>query len=786
MAVLKICYGDHRYSKNWKNADIGWDELCRRLSETHVTTETMDEFRSMKRADQDNIKDIGGFVGGHLLGRRRKKEEVKCRSMLTLDMDFGTPGIIDEVEMLADYGFCVYSTHKHTPEKPRLRFIIPLSRDVSPEEYQAVARLAAADIGIEYFDDTTYEPNRMMFWPSTSADGKFEFRKTDGPALDPDEYLSRYKDWRNIASWPVSSRETKETAERAKKQADPLTKKNIVGAFCRTYAITDAIEKFLGGVYEPSAFDGRYDYVPGEGSAGVQLFDGKWAYSHHGTDPAHGRLLNAFDLVRIHKFGKLDAKADEETEASKLPSWKAMCEFAAEDPEVRMQLARDRQAQAAEDFSGGDDDSWKAALEVDKSGRFKDSLDNIMLILRHDPGLANIAFNCHRDGIDASGGLPWEQAKDGWNDSDFAALKVYIARLYGIYAPNKTKDGVVVVAHERAYHPIKQYLESLPDWDGIHRVETLLVDYFGAEDTGYTRAVTRKTMIAAAARIYRPGTKFDSVLILNGPQGIGKSTFFSKLAGEWFSDSLTLSDMRDKAGPEKLLGYWILELGELAGIRKMDVETVKSFVSRRDDKYRAAYGVNVESHPRQCVIVGSTNSESGFLRDITGNRRFWPVKVNGSGKKKSWQITGEEVKQIWAETLVLWQKGEKLYLEGDEAREAAEQQAEAMEADEREGMVREYLDTLLPKDWDNMDLLQRRNFLDGAGVTDIGAKGTEARTRVCNLEIWCECFRKNASDLRKSDSYEIAGIMNRISGWAKTGPVRFPVYGRQRGYEREK
>lgn len=149
-------------------------------------------------------------------------------------------------------------------------------------------------------------------------------------------------------------------------------------------------------------------------------------------------------------------------------------------------------------------------------------------------------------------------------------------------------------------------------------------------------------------------------------KGIGKSTFFAKLAGEWFSDSLTLTDMKDKAGYEKLQGYWMLELGELAGMRKTDVEVVKSFISRSDDKYRASYGVNVESHPRQCVIVGSTNAESGFLRDITGNRRFWPVRISGESNKKAWQMSKEEVQQIWAETLVLYKKGEKLYLEGDD------------------------------------------------------------------------------------------------------------------------
>ena len=281
-------------------------------------------------------------------------------------------------------------------------------------------------------------------------------------------------------------------------------------------------------------------------------------------------------------------------------------------------------------------------------------MDNIVLIIRNDSELESIAFNKHRDGIDARDGLPWEEMKGGWNDSDNAALKVYLSNKYGIYSPTKTKDAILAVAAERSYHPIKEYLDHLPEWDGIDRVETLLIDYFNATDNSYTRAVTRKMMVAAVTRIYHPGTKFDSVLILNGPQGIGKSTFFAKLAGDWFSDSLTLTDMKDKAGPEKLQGYWILELGELAGMRKTDVEVVKSFISRSDDKYRASYGVNVESHPRQCIIVGSTNAESGFLRDITGNRRFWPVRISGDGKRKAWQMSVYDVEQIWADTLVIY------------------------------------------------------------------------------------------------------------------------------------
>ena len=784
---MKIAYGNSRMDKKWKNTDISWEDFCSRVKTTQRTTETVEEYRKMRKGGQDSIKDVGGFVGGHLKDGRRKKGNVLSRSMLTLDMDYGTSTIWEEISTFFPYQCCIYSTHKHTPEHPRLRLIIPLFRDMGEEEYAAVSRMVAKEIGIDLFDDTTYEPERLMYWPSTSRNGIFVYEEKDGSILDPDVFLNKYDDWRDTSTWPVSSRQSEILDRSLKEQADPLSKEGVIGTFCRTYSVSRAIDTFLKDIYEPSAMIGRYDYIPADSSAGVILYDDKFAYSHHATDPASGRLLNAFDLVRIHKFGHLDDRATESTSPSKLPSFINMCEFAIQDDEVKAQFTKERMEQATIDFT---EDNWQTALELDKQGKIKDTLDNIVLIIRNDSELESIAFNKHRDGIDARDGLPWEQMKGGWNDSDNAALKVYLSNKYGIYSPTKTKDAILAVAAERSYHPIKEYLDHLPEWDGTDRVETLLIDYFNATDNSYTRAVTRKMMVAAVARIVHPGTKFDSVLILNGPQGIGKSTFFAKLAGDWFSDSLTLTDMKDKAGPEKLQGYWILELGELAGMRKTDVEVVKSFISRSDDKYRASYGVNVESHPRQCIIVGSTNAESGFLRDITGNRRFWPVRISGDGKRKAWQMSVYDVEQIWAETLVLYAKGEKLYLEGSDVELATNEQADAMESDEREGLVRSYLDTLLPDDWNALSLYERRNYLNGSEFGGESRVGTVERTLVCNMEIWCECFGRDASAMKPADSYALAGIMKKINGWNKyqgnkNGTSNFPLYGRQRCYEKK-
>lgn len=785
-----ISTGNSRKDKFWKQKLVSWEEFTEKLSRTIVTNETQAEYRKMKKYQQDNVKDVGGFVAGEIKDGRRRKENVLSRSMLTLDMDYAdhTESIATNIEMLYDYACCIYSTHKHCPEKPKLRLIIPLSRTVSPDEYQALSRMIAKEIGMELFDDTTYEPNRLMYWPSTSSDGEYFFKKIDGSFLDPNPILQLYKDWKDTSTWPVSSRQTTIIEKKIKKQEDPISKSGMVGAFCRSYSITESIETFLSDVYAPSVMEGRFDYIPADSSAGVMIYDDKYAYSHHATDPACGKLLNAFDLVRIHKFSELDEMTKEGAPPISLPSYKAMLQICSEDEQVRKQLAFERIEQAKEEF---DDENWELKLDVNKNGSVKDTLSNITEILRHDELFTPIAYNQLSHRLDINGEPPWKQVKPGWNDADLSNAKVLLDKKYGIYSPSKFKDALLTTASERAFHPIKDYFNGLPVWDGIKRIDRLLIDYFGSEENSYTKEVMRKTLCAAVARVYEPGIKYDNVLILIGDQGLGKSTFFSKLAMDWFSDSLTLSDMRDKASAEKLQGYWILELGELAGLRKVDLELVKAFITRLDDKFRHSYGVYVESHPRQCIIVGTTNSEKGILRDVTGNRRYWPVHV-GKGKKNIWaDLNQSEVNQIWAEAIVYYKQGEELMLKGESAELAYRYQQEAMEEDDREGLVKEYLETLLPENWDAMKLFERRNYLAGETAFDSELPvGTKKRTKVCFQEIWCECFGKDKSDLKRSVSFELQGILVKLGGWKrydgnKSGKMKHPIYGVQITYVRE-
>lgn len=790
---ITISTGRNRKETKWKNKELKWSELLERFKNTTYTSETCQEYKKLPKNEQDNIKDVGGFVGGTLKDGRRKSDTVIKRTLLTLDADYGKGGLWDIIEMLFDFGCCIYSTHKHSKENPRLRLVIPLGREVSPEEYQAIARKVAEDIGIDYFDDTTYEPSRLMYWPSTSIDGVFEFNYQDGLWLDPDEILNRYKDWRDITSYKVSSRCFQQREKLAAKQGNPREKGGIVGAFCRTYSTEDVLEKFLSDVYVKASEENRYTYIKGSTAGGLVIYqNGDFAFSHHGTDPIGGKLCNAFDLLRIHKFGVLDEEVDLNTQVSKLPSNIAMVDLITKDEAVKLTLGGERLNLAREDFNEVDF-QWLKFLEVDKKGFYKATIENLVLILENDPYLKEkIAHNefSHRTTI--RGSLPWHTLKnkaegDPWKDGDDAALRHYIEKVYEITNPSKICDALSIVEEKNRYHPICVYFEGLV-WDNVPRVDSLFIDYLGTEDSPYNRAVTRKAMVAAVARVFIPGIKFDYMLVLVGKQGIGKSHIISLLGQSWYSDSL--NTVQGKEAYEQLQDAWLIEMAELSATRKAETEAVKHFISKREDIYRVAYGKRVTKFPRQCVFFGTTN-DSEFLRDRTGNRRFWPVVVGTCKRKKNlWKdMTQLEIDQIWAEALEIFKAGENLYLEADIEKEAVKRQDKHTEDSSKDGLIREHLNMLLPENWNELDVGARRRFIHGSEF-GVSTEGSFKRERVCAMEIWVELFQADPKQMTPAQAREINDILRKIEEWEpyskSTGRLKFGKnYGLQRAFVRK-
>lgn len=785
-----IAVGNSCETKFWSNEEVTFDELCQRLSNTKYTSETIEQYKHFNKEERNKAKDNGGFVGGKLKGTKRGVSEVLFRSMLTLDLDKAKVGFIDKFTAESKYLSCLYTTHSHTKDESRCRVIVPLSRDVTPDEYNAIARLFASKFGIEQFDACSFRIAQLMFYPTTPKDGEFIFKKAEGEILNPDKFLADYPMWHDISTLPLTPDELpKNNVQRGRKKKDPTELKGVIGAFCRAYTVREAIEIYLSDVYEPTDKNNRYSLKSADSKGGLIIYDDKYAFSHHATDIACGRELNAFQLVMLHLFGSDNNDAV-----------KKMKEVARDDEHVRTQLILDN-GEFDEDEINDDNQSespvvskvkpikdWISKLSIGIDGAIENTSKNLEIILENDKNLQGFAYNELSNRVEVIGRVPWDRPKDNrfWREADESQLRLYIDKKYIEFKERNFEVAFNSIVDNRRFHPVRDYLDSLPKWDGVKRVEEVFIKFLSADDNDYTRAITKKTFAACVARAYHPGTKFDSIPVLDGAQGIGKSTLIKYLAGEeFFSDNLSLTDMNDKTAAEKIQGNWLIEIGELSGMKKADIEKVKSFVSTTDDKYRASYGRVVESHPRQCVIFATVNGDGrGYLRDITGNRRFWIVKCNQTLQKRMWDENDKDYRdQFWSEAKEIYESGEDLYLEGNLLDIATDYQNEALEQDERVGIVEQYLNRLLPTNWHEMDLYKRRSFLNGDDF--ICEKGKIQRTEVSNAEIWCECFGKSQSDLKSSDSYQLAAIMKQIGGWERTSSIKKqPIYGRQKIYKK--
>ena len=789
---ITITVGASRRAVQWQPQTMLLSELYTRLGVPARGAETLAEYLQMPKSQQDDLKDVGGFVAGTLNGSRRKAGAVAGRDILTLDLDSipagGTDDVLRRVEALG-CGYCVYSTRKHMPSAPRLRVLLPLDRTCTADEYEPCARRMAELIGMTLADPSTFEASRLMYWPSSCADGETVYYFADKPMLSADGLLATYADWRDYTSWPAVPGAIA-PARLAAKQGDPLTKNGVVGAFCRVYDIEAAMDAFLPGIYEPvDTMPGRFTFTGGSTTGGAVLYDnGKFLYSHHATDPCGGKLVNAFDLVRLHKFGDKDDEAAPGTPTNRLPSYTAMCEVATRDGQVAALLLDERWKKAQDAFGEvsseeEDDGSWRRQLDTNSQGAPEKSMKNLRTALEHDPQLrGRLKLNLFSGRIDLVGDLPWKRPGDSktWGDDDAAQLRIYLEPFFGKTAKNDLLDAVAACASDQAYHPVREYLQAL-EWDGTPRLDGLFIDYLGAEDSPYIRAVTRKAFVAAVSRVMRPGCKYDTMLVLVGTQGRHKSTILAKMGGEWFSDSLRT--FGDKDAMETIQGTWINEVAEMQAMAKAEVDAVKMFLSKTNDYYRAAYGRYTADRPRQCVFFGTTNSKE-CLVDQTGNRRFWVVEIDQQPRSKNvFQELDGERDQLWAEAMAYWRLGEPLHLPPELEAVARKVQEEHRARHPWEGLIADYLSQEIPADWMKWSLQQRQMWRSG-GLKYDGK--LEPRSRICAAEVWCEVLGKQRGDMRQRDTREINNLLERVTDWACVG-VRDAgkPYGKQRCFERK-
>ena len=788
--TISVCKS--RKDTNLKKQSLTLSEFYGQMEIPRRSGETLAEYKALPKPQQDDLNDVGGYVAGSLSGQRRKASAVTGRDTVTLDFDNVPAGQSEQAISritAQNWGCCIHSTRKHSRETPRLRVNIPLDRTVTPDEYVPIARLVAAQIGMDWVDKTTFEPSRLMSWPSCCADSEYIFEVVDKPLLSADFALNLhtvlYGDWRDPANWCGAEKGTDTIRALAKKQGDPTEKSGIVGAFCRKYDVFRALDELIPGTYTPvDTADNRYTFVGGSTTGGAIVYDGgKFLYSHHATDPCSGKLVNAFDLVRLHKFGATDDNAAPGTPVGRLPSYTAMREYAQSLPDVPIEAAT-----AAADFAGlesgtAEDDGWKQQLDVSQAGRLKNSLNNIALILEHDSRFkGKLRKDIFNDRIEADS-LPWDRpAGKPWDDTDSDFLRLWMERVVeGKVSISDIYTAVNTTADQQSFHPVKQYLEGLI-WDGTPRLDSLFIDYLGAEDSLYTRAVARKSFTAAVARIMEPGCKYDTMCVLVGKQGRYKSTLLNLMGGAWFSDSLRTFEGRE--AEERLRGAWLIEISELQALDRSSVELVKSFLSKQSDRYRPAYGRMLREFPRQCVFFGSTNV-ADFLRDTTGGRRFWPVDIDVLPRKKSVvDDLPRERDQLWAEAVARYHQKEPLFLSGEVEQSALDIQESHRETDPWEGMLLDFISKPIPSDWEKWPLDRRRDFLSGHAAAGGQPLNLVERKKVSSTEFMCEVLNFAPGHLDKRDTMRVSKILRGLPGWESMKEIYRTPYAQVRGYIR--
>lgn len=654
--TINLYTANSRKDKKLQQAPTDVQRLFDRLEQSQAIPFTHEAYTGLRKPQQDDLKDVGAYIAGDLKNGSRRSGCVLSRSAAVMDADnlpaMATDDFIRRVFAL-NVCCCIHSTAKHSEATPRLRVVIPFASDISAEIYCPVVLCLCQMIQPEmtWFDPTTAEPTRIMYFPSHCQNVQPVFYVHDGSGfLDAETLLRRLTNWQDLEAWPKLPRGA--TLERvAAKQQNPEEKEGLVGTFCRCYDIPAAMEKFLPGVYEPAG-ENRYTFVGGSTYAGAVLYNnGKFLFSHHATDPCSGTLVNSWDLVRLHKFGDLDDGAKDGARGNRLPSYAAMTELAQTDPLVS-------EARAHEVFNTA----------------FKDPLadENAALALSHCAGevlsqeilqaaLDAIGVTARRNLITHKVDLSGMPAKYS-QEYAYTTLPVLLmdtltaAKIKGV-TKAKILDYLGSVADRNRYNPVLDMLHNT-QWDGDHRFSKLL-QIIHIDRNGFHALLLRKWLIQCVAMAHNTPQHIEpaeGVLTIQGAQGIGKTMLLRRLSikTEWFAEGVTL-DLKNKDDVIRAVGVWITELGELDGTLKKEQANLKAFITQRADKIRAPYAPEAVEHPRRTSFSATVNPEQ-FLKDDTGDRRFWVIPIQEVDLNQLLDLPAEWFVQLWAEVYLWWRQ----------------------------------------------------------------------------------------------------------------------------------
>ena len=802
MTRIAIATAPQRRSRHWTQSEIDWSEIAAWCESPAEVKEAGNYVLGTLRPTK--VKHPGSSDSCQSLHRR--KEAVVSRSAVALDVDHpGSTFTSDLKDKLGDLPVVWHTTFSSTPDAPRYRVLVLTDREMTPNEYVAVARVIMEDLGAAQFDAGSSQPERYMFRPAASDPTAFRHGSWDGEPLSVDAMLEAAGELPEDTAPPVS-----------RNKRNPYEIAGVVGAFNRAYeSFDDLIE-----TYElPYTRDGadRWYYGAQVGEPGLVLLSEGLVFSHYAHDPAAtGHSQSAFDLVRMHRFGELDANTRPATPVTKLPSYAEMCSLASRDERVQTEVlksmdfepitpeqdhgalngARTTERTARRDSGGsgggsgsggdsgsgsggsGDSGDWRRQLQrTPRSQQIIDNIHNWDLICSHDPVFGGLHFNELSFAIETHGPLPWRSnTVSMFTKMDRSSFALYLERRYQLKPTDKRLDQLIdAAAQGRVVNHVKDYLVRLPPWDGVPRVETCLP---GVEPTPYSRMVARKSLVAAVARVFNPGVKWDHVLVVMGEEGLGKSHWINKLAQGW---TASLGDISNKDTLLIMHRSWIMIADEGYSLKKSDADMLKEFLTRTTDTFRVPFERETGVYPRRCVIWSTTNDRV-FLRSQEGNRRFLIVEATGSVDFEA--LTPEYIEQVWAEAIHLFMMGEPLFIAGDDAAMAAEVRDTFTEEDALIGLIQEYLATPVPEDWAERTPESRASWFASRG-DEFTEPGTQLQDQVCSTQIWVEALGRRIGDHRRADLLLITNALDKLEDWGPVGRRVVPGYGQQRVFERK-
>ncbi len=822
----------NRFAYTGINQQVSYEIMFRSFAVNYKRTkETVLEYQKGNKQLRDNAKDVGAFLMGNTTENRRDRLAIELRNMITLDLDYCPENIMtilqEKANTILNFRFFVYSTHSHTSKKPRLRLIAPLLYDIKPEEYEAAASRLCSKIGIEFFDATTIQSNRIMYFPSTSIDGDYicESFNDDKGDLDAQILLDEYYDYHNIDEWQRPHYFDGRSSGKINRGTIPdstKTKWRMVNSFNTEYTITDAIDTFLSDIYkkENSKNNNRYTFIGGESRNGLHILNPQYAYSHHATDPAQGRLLNAFDIVRIHKFGKQDLhKTDNEIydDYGNTSSFKAMCDFIKTMPNVMKHdpKIKEQETQLIElmekfdvDTTDNENIEWhNLFIRDNKSNALIRHPYNIGIIIANDPLLKDLFFyDTIKQQICFLRAPFWDtdiKKGDGLRDLDMQHIAQYIAQPpYFQSGKDAMENAVMVEAYKKKINYPKHFLSTLPEWDGVERVETVFIDLFDVGDCSFIREATKKWFTALVARIMEPGCKFDYTVSLIGAVGIGKSMFGKSLiAIDWDGDMANIEkanyffsdkeiDLRNERDTiDALRGVCILEIAEFDKyFTKYDKATLKSFMTKTKDRFIERYGKRSIDVPRSFIMLATTN-EQRPIKNVEDERRFMPFYSNLPKHKAlifdqtKWN---KEIRdQVLAEALHYYFTGYSFSapFNPKQQREWDMLLDRASLENDYFGIVEEYVNNKFPVQFFDLEFHQQKSWW--REKTD-GGYHRSLRDEFSIKEIYCIALDKRLGD--NPDFYErkdIEQALNRL-GFERQGNSRktFGDLGRQIYYKK--